>query len=584
MRFVSPKTAHGRVYAVAGTGTVSFGIVASAALRKGLLGFAVERVDAADGAATWMDGFKVFASTDPRPQPGLHVSTTDHPVQSFLWDDFLAAPDHEYEYRFYAVTGTASALHRSSSPSLAVTVRTEPLHAGQHDVFFNRGVASSQAYSREFGNTRIDELDAATRARALAWLTRDLDEALLGFITGCAQGDTLLCCFYEFTYEPAAMALADAVGRGVDVRLVVDEKQNAQDFPRKGNLAMLRTVRFPKARIHPRTARPSAIAHNKFMVRLPHGGAATEVWTGSTNLSLGGVAGQTNVGHWVRDRAVADAYRRYWELLATDPGDGGTLAAFKKSVVALTEVPADLHDLPKGTTAAFSPRTDDSILTAYADLLDKARDQACITLAFGIGAAIKQRLADNTPDDALMFLLLEKRDAPNRKAPASFVRLNAANNVYEAWGSYLANPVYQWVKETSTAGLGLNKNVHYVHSKFLLADPLGADPIVVTGSANFSPASTTSNDENMLLIRGDTRVADIYLTEFNRIFNHYYFRSVVEATTPRPGAAPTRAGSAADAGSRFLDETPAWQDKYKPGRLRAKRLALMSGMKGATTL
>ena len=55
-------------------------------------------------------------------------------------------------------------------------------------------------------------------------------------------------------------------------------------------------------------------------------------------------------------------------------------------------------------------------------------------------------------------------------------------------------------------------------------DPLGADPIVVTGSANFSKASTTDNDENMLLIRGNKRVADIYFTEFNRLFNHYYFQ------------------------------------------------------------
>ena len=26
-----------------------------------------------------------------------------------------------------------------------------------------------------------------------------------------------------------------------------------------------------------------------------------EVWTGSTNISDGGIHGQTNVGHWVRD-------------------------------------------------------------------------------------------------------------------------------------------------------------------------------------------------------------------------------------------------------------------------------------------
>lgn len=33
----------------------------------------------------------------------------------------------------------------------------------------------------------------------------------------------------------------------------------------------------------------------------------------------------------------------------------------------------------------------------------------------------------------------------------------------------------------------------------------------------------------MLLIRGDTRVADIYLTEFDRIFRHFYSRDIINS-------------------------------------------------------
>ena len=73
-------------------------------------------------------------------------------------------------------------------------------------------------------------------------------------------------------------------------------------------------------------------------------------------------------------------------------------------------------------------------------------------------------------------------------------------------------------------------------------------------------------------------MADIYLTEFNRLFNHYYFRTVT-AQTHRHG----QPGSD-DAASLFLDETPAWQAKYKPGSLRAKRLALYTSMSGSHTL
>jgi phosphatidylserine/phosphatidylglycerophosphate/cardiolipin synthase-like enzyme len=70
-------------------------------------------------------------------------------------------------------------------------------------------------------------------------------------------------------------------------------------------------------------------------------------------------------------------------------------------------------------------------------------------------------------------------------------------------------------------------NVHWVHTKFMLVDPLGRDPIVISGSANFSDASTNTNEENMLVIRGDQRVADIYFGEFMRSFAHYAFREAV---------------------------------------------------------
>jgi phosphatidylserine/phosphatidylglycerophosphate/cardiolipin synthase-like enzyme len=598
MRFRSRRSAAGRVFAVAGVNTVSFAIAASDATRRDLLGFSVERIDPANGERFFVSGYKVFPSVVPRPGVGMQVSTDEHPVQSFVWDDFTARPDHRYRYVFRPLKGRPGALDRSS-PGLTVDVRTEPLVSGtEHDIFFNRGVASSQAYTRNFGLDPIDRLDEPERSRALAWLSRDLDEAILRFVDACEPGDRLLGCFYEFRYRPVAEAIRASLDRGVDVGLVVDAKDNQftdkkgfhESFPRVENLAMLDAVGIPAAVVHRREARRSNIQHNKFMVRIV-GGEPTEVWTGSTNLSLGGIAGQTNVGHWLRNPAVADRYRRYWELLATDPGGrpGDTRSQvlarnreLREAVEALSPVPDDLRSLPAGTTAVFSPRRGTALLDAHAALLAGAADQACITLAFGIGAPFKALLRDNTPQSSLVFMLLEKRDKPDRDNPTAFVRINASNNVYKAWGAFLRNPVYQWVRETNAGELGLNRHVSYIHSKFLLVDPLSADPTVVTGSANFSAASTQDNDENMLVIRGDKRVADIYLTEFNRLFNHYYFRSVTEATRRRPDA--TAATATATADSLFLAETDAWQARYAPGTLRAKRLARYAAMTGFTRL
>ena len=113
--------------------------------------------------------------------------------------------------------------------------------------------------------------------------------------------------------------------------------------------------------------------------------------------------------------------------------------------------------------------------------------------------------------------------------------------------------------ETDTRKLGLNQHVAFIHCKFLLDDPLGDDPVVVTGSANFSPASTNDNDENMVILRGDRRVADIYFTEFNRLFNHYYFRSIAERSTPTETLR-----------AQYLVEDDSWLEKYRAGTLRSK--------------
>jgi uncharacterized protein YegP (UPF0339 family) len=220
------------------------------------------------------------------------------------------------------------------------------------------------------------------------------------------------------------------------------------------------------------------------------------------------------------------------------------------------------------------------LLDSYARLLDGADRQACITLAFGVGAAIKSVLADNDQNGPLEFLLLEKKDLPDPRKPEAFVKLSSQHNVYQAWGSFLKDPVYQWVRETNTQALELNSHVMYIHSKFMLVDPLGHDPFVISGSANFSAASTNENDENMLLIRGDRRAADIYYTEFNRLFNHYYFRSVVDDVSHRPASSSSTSSSA----SRFLDPTDSWVGKYQPGSFRAKRLAIQASMSDVRTL
>jgi len=594
MRFKSQLQGGFEAFAVSGPNTISFAIIGDAKAQTGLLGFAVERADPEEKQRYIMPGFKVFRSVVPHPVPNMHISTWDHPVQSFVWDDFTAKPDREYEYVFYPLRGTPKNLDRSAVP-IRIRVHTEKLFGDdEHDVFFNRGVASSQAYARRFHNRKPNELPPDEQERALDWLARDLEHALLEFIAQSRKGDGLLCCFYEFSYLPVVKALKAAIDRGVEVQIIIDAKVNEhtdkqgfhESFPRKENLEMIQKARIPRKNVILRDRNPNNIQHNKFMVLLQGKRRnPVHVWTGSTNVSLGGITGQTNVGHWVKNETVARQFRNYWDLLARNPGSARgesqaearkKKAAYRSDVQSLTKAPISVRAVAQGITPVFSPRQKLDMLNLYSTMVHSARDFSAITLAFGISSELKGLLKENAADGHIVFLLLEKEDRPNQRSKQPFVVINASNNVYKAWGSYIDDPVYQWAEETNTRILELNHHVSYIHSKFLLMDPLGTDPVVVTGSANFSRASTTDNDENMLIVRGNQRVADIYFTEFNRLFNHYYFRSVLDSEH--------RMRREDDRSRLFLDETGReWMKKYARGSLRAKRLEIYRKMRGITS-
>ncbi len=618
------------IYAVAGTHVVSLAIDMPSALHKPaegapfLLGFGIaRRLYDDDSAWKLVEGYRFFLSKVPKPRKGATYSTFEHPWQSFIYNDFLANPDTTFEYAFHPIYGRdASQLEIREPMRIVVTTEpiTDPRESG-HDVYFNRGVASSQGYSTKFGKGRIDSKKATEKRKALEWLSCGLDKAMVRFIHDTPAGDRLLCCFYEFEWKPAIDELLAAIERGVDVRLILDWKDNSEPAkkatakkpakaakpasPRDATARSLEKASIPMDRVTKRKARPRAIAHNKFMVRVGAEAGPQSVWTGSTNLTRGAVSAQTNVAHVVRDPEVASRFAGYWDLLSEDPGarDGDDRAAvtsrnrdLRDRVEKLSPVPGDLNEVPAGTSVVFSPRGSSAVLGAYARLIDTADVSGCMTLPFGQDPVFRVVLGDNTADDGpLVMILLNKEAKPTKQDP---VLLSWKNNVFSAHGGLLDNPVSDWLDEAyaGRGGLGLTSWVDYIHSKIILIDPLSSDPLVVSGSANFSVASIQENDENSLIVRGDARVADIYFTEFNRLFEHYLFRAV-DDTVPDPKASHTAADDRArhnlvagdtdttdtadkrladsddDAGvDAGLFENQSWARRFLSFRLRGKRL------------
>lgn len=532
--------------AIAGSFVVLLTMNTDSTARKGLLGFAIHRKDITEDEEYWLAGFRTFKETYPNPKPGSLVSTHEHPIQSFLWGDYTAKPEHHYQYTVVPVYGKPKKLEYGEG--IKLDVNTENEDNDKYAVYFNRGVAGSQAYARKFGNKRPDEVPDNM---AYKWLSRGLEEAIIDFIGQANGADySIRASVYEFSWPNVLNAFKKAADDGADVKIVYDCRKPE---PQKTSDKAIKKAGLQKFMIK-RKSNPSYISHNKFIVLLKNN-KPVEVWTGSTNFTEGGIFGQSNVGFIVRDIETAGKYLEYWNKLAEDTPAKDLRPINEKN----TPDPGDEPD--KGATPIFSPRTDLSILEWYAGRMEEAKEMLGFTAAFGVNTLLADVLAVEGKD--LRYLLLESKGS-------TFSKFCKVKNNLIAIGATLdeetihEKELNRWLAEKLT---GLNVHVKFLHTKYLLLDPLSDDPVVISGSANFSDASTKNNDENMVIIRGDTTVADIYLGEFMRLWDHFYFRDVAN-----------RLSKESTVDSAYLYSNDGWTDKYfKPGSILEKVRILFAG-------
>src|SRR5262249_39269281 len=69
-----------------------------------------------------------------------------------------------------------------------------------------------------------------------------------------------------------------------------------------------------------------------------------------------------------------------------------------------------------------------------------------------------------------------------------------------------------------------------IHSKVVVVDPFGDDPIVITGSHNFSSSASGKNDDNFIIVKGDKDLAEAYAVNIEAAYEHYVYRSFLEKT------------------------------------------------------
>ena len=550
---VGPNANSLSVRAFAGTYVVLIAFNCDLAYCTGLLGFAIRRQDVATGEVHWLPALKRF---DLPPGTGpAQLTTLEAPIQKFHWGDYTTQAGKTYAYEVHAMRGAKGALLSADMVSLTVTCENpdnvgnvgNPDNVGnvgnvgnvadqepRHEVHYNRSAASSQAFAREFPNLPAGEI---TDPKARAWLSRGLAEALIAFIDDTKAGEGLHLFLYEFDKEEFAEALHEALLRGVRLEILHDGIIKGGKGPSLKADPLLVGHALDSEAKH-RVGEGLQISHNKFMVRTDTAGTPIAVWTGSTNFTDAAIYGQSNVGHAIFGPEPATTYFTWHQDIWNSPDK--SVANSRTDAMRLTQVPTGVT----GTTLVLSPRTSVEALTRCAQLITGATDMVCFTAPFALYKDVEAALI-TTPAQVYGLLNLANvvtqalYAAPNTRLAAAGALDNAS--VLEAWQADLVE------KESMH-----HKGVH-IHTKVILIDPLSDKPGVIIGSANFSNNSSCNNDENQLFIFDQPAVADVYIGEFMRMFDHYYFRDHVKNTdTP------------------FLDETDAWTAPFFDGGEKEK--------------
>lgn len=495
-----------RVKAYAGTNGVLLAMDLAEPRRKGLLGFAIEKQQ---GDKPWL--FLFNSLTFPgkvHTFPQFHATPSDKaPLQKFRWADYAVNPGMTIHYRVHLAYGTPDVPQLGEA--LELTIRSDDGHPANQGVIFNRAVAASQAFQRKFPN-----LDAQISANknmpieawpdaARQWLENGLLGRLQGFIERAVDGQWALdIAIYEYQLQAIIDTVNAAFDRGVQVRVLYHARPDDEDTTiNEASLAKLPSTSKRGRVTH-------NIFHNKFIVlsRLDGGGERQPqaVLCGSTNFTANGVYRQANVVHVLDDSAVSASYLKTFEQIWAEPADVGTTRDWITQHNPMN--PA------QPLFAGFSPRTGGADLREFVDIIEGAKKDLLFVTAFALPDAILNALLGQPHDDILRYGL--------QNTVSRISGFHADRTAEFAATALLNTGLEGWLRENMKG----QKGNLLVHTKAVVTDFTSDSPTLISGSHNLSSSASNGNDENYLIIRGDTDLADRYGLELLRFYEHYRFR------------------------------------------------------------
>ena len=555
----------------------------------GCMGFAVYRIDA-QGKETALPAVAVF--------PGFKRVAGDtcekFPIQKFYWKDVYARLVAEktgaraFRYRIVPLSGEPGSLAPMHIPQVIsneveISARvSDTMHA-----YFNRGLISTQSISRALQGKPskkglLDHIVNPTDTLR-ASLSGDMVEALTDFVARAKSGGKLYAALYEL-HDQELVPLLEEAGKKLSIVLSnameqevrpvgepkaeVDGNQDARDRLTKTASAMF-------SRMLPN----NQIGHNKFVVYVDKTGHPRAVLFGSTNWTPTGLCAQTNNTVVLDNAKVAQRYLDYWRQLKADTQQAKTDPKALQGA-ALRTWDGGSKEISLGAdgklTSWFSPNTpklrssstkNEKRPPDMADVVKaiEGAKRAVLFLVFYPGSPnVAQWAADAQRANKDLFV---RGCVTNPSASESFYyELHGITPPKDGKGKQDSRVIAADALDEKSAPAGwtkeiLNAGFAIIHDKVVVIDPFSDDCVVITGSHNLGHKASFNNDENLVIIRGNRKLAAAYASHVLDVYDHFAWR--VAQQDPR------------QKGDGFLKVKPDdWQGKYfnADGSIRVAQL------------
>jgi phosphatidylserine/phosphatidylglycerophosphate/cardiolipin synthase-like enzyme len=468
------------------------------------------------------------------PDPTKPESSASSPFRRFTWTDHEVNSGDKVSYQAVPViqAGAAAPLvdEAMASPFSETVALTGQVSEG-FECYFNRGFVISQFMSRalkgDFSGKSLkafkDSLNAATENKLRTFLGGDLRARLLELLDDAKKAGHVFAALFELSDEVLIGKLAAlgerahvVLSNGAHKRRDEDENENARQTLKDGG-----------CEVFDRMLAAGVLGHNKFMVICDAAQKPQAVWTGSTNWSPTGLCTQINNGILVKDAGAGRVFLDQFGRLR-EAGD-----ATPKDLIAANSLVKSAKVGTTGVDVWFTRSSAQQEMDAAEDLIKRAREGILFLMFQPGGSPMLDAVIDAQNANADLFVkgvISTMQSGETDKAQVSLVDRNGKKvhrfKIVQPQGLF---SVGKWAEEVSRKSFLGQIGFAIVHSKVIVIDPNGDDPVVITGSHNFSASASEKNDENMVIVRGDKALAQAYAVNVQAVYDHYNFRAVAKA-------------------------------------------------------